>query len=122
MYLACKIGSFTVKASNEKEAYLQGCKKAAKYIASKKYKLISTKIERVSGEENTFQFILFTNMDLGPELSNFCKLCKEYHCSFYVNEEYNCARCNLKNFLSREEQKARVSKSYYKKAFKESKK
>lgn len=117
MYLTCKICSFIVEAETEKEAYIKGCKKMAPLIASKKYKHTSSKIERVPGSENTFQFVIFTNIDLGSEYRNFCKMCKEMHCSFYINEEYNCARCNLRVFIERTEQKARVSKGYYKKEF-----
>ena len=115
MYLTCKICSFQIEAETEKEAYIKGCKKMAPYVASKKYKLISYKIERIPGRENAFEFTLFTNMDLGSDMRDFCKMCKEMHCAFYINEEYNCARCNLKTFMEREQQKARVSKSFYKK-------
>lgn len=119
MYITCKICSFEVHANSEKEAYLKGCKKAAKFIASKKYKYISAKIERVNVKENTFLFILFTNIDLNAERKNFCKLCKEMHSQFYINEEYNCNRCNLNTFFTRVEEKAMVSKNFYKKAFKD---
>ena len=118
MFLTLKVCSFTVEAETEKEAYLRGCKKMAKLVASKKYKHTSSKIERVPDCENKFLFTIFTNIDLGPEYKNFCNMCKEMHCSFYINEEYNCSRCNLKAFMERVEQKARVSKNYYKNEFK----
>lgn len=113
MNLSMKVKSFTIAADSEKEAYLLGCKSLAKFMASKKYKNLSFKIERTN-EENVFIFTMFTNIDLGEEQRNFCKLCKEYHCNFFINEEYNCSRCNLKTFLERAMQKSRISKSYYK--------
>lgn len=114
MNLCLKVKSFYISAGSEKEAYLKGCKQLAKYLASKKYKNLSFKIERTK-EENGFIFTIFSNLDLGKEQRDFCKVCREFHCNFYVNEEYNCNRCNLKSFLVRAEQKARVSKNFYNK-------
>lgn len=119
MNLTTKIRSYTITASDEKEAYIKGCKQLAKYMASKKYTNLSFKIERSTETENTFIFTVFTNLDLGPEQRNFCKMCRQFHCSFYVNEEYNCSRCNFKTFLERAEQKARISKSFYRKRLKD---
>lgn len=116
MYLTEKVCSFTVIADSKKEAYLKGCKKAAKYVGSQKYRNMSSKIENVG--QNEFVFTLFTNIDLSPEIAQFCKMCKEYHCSFFVNEEYNCSRCNLKTFMERTKQKAKVSKEFYKERMK----
>ena len=111
MLLTCKIRSYIFSAENEKEAYLKGCKKLAKYMTSKKYKNISFKIDRK--DNDTFIFTLFTNLDLTKDKNQFCVLCKQYHTSFFVNEEYNCSRCNLNTFLKREEKKIRVSKNFY---------
>lgn len=113
MNLATKVKSFVIEAPTEKEAYLKGCKTLAKYMASKKYKNLSFKIERTS-EKGKFIFTMFTNLDLREEQRNYCKTCKDFHCSFFINEEYNCSRCNLKNFLQRAEEKSRNSKSFYK--------
>ncbi len=113
MLLTYKIRSYIFSAENEKDAYLKGCKKLAKYMASKKYSNLSFKIER-SGK-NTFIFSIFANIDLKTDKEKFCSLCKEYHCSFFVNEEYNCSRCNLRSFFEREHEKMKVSKSYFKK-------
>lgn len=111
MYLTNKICSFTIEANNKKEAYIKGCKKSAKYVASTEYKNISCKIERLS--DNTFKFILFTNIDITDELKHYCDMCKTYHCSFFVNEEYNCARCNLRAFFDRTKKKVDISKKFY---------
>ena len=40
-------------------------------------------------------------------------MCKSYHCSFFVNEDYNCSRCNLKSFFDRTKKKADISKKFY---------
>lgn len=113
MLLTLKVKSFLVKSDNEKEAYIDGCKKYAKYIASSKYKNLMLKVDRTS-VKGEFVFTIFTNVELSGDQKNFCKMCKEIHSSFFVNEEYNCNRCNLKTFLLREEQKLRISKQFYK--------
>ena len=119
MNLTLKVKSFVITANSEKDAYIKGCKQLAKYMASKKYKNLSFKIERASGNENAFIFTMFTNLDLGEEQKIFCKTCRDYHCSFFVNEDYNCSRCNLRSFLEKAEQKSRISKSFYKREMKD---
>lgn len=114
MNICDKVCSILVDANTEKEAYLKGCKKTAKYIASKKYQKFSMTVKRVPNSTNTFLFTLYTNLDLNEEMKHYCKMCKEYHCSFFVNEEYNCNRCNLKSFMERAKEKTKVSKNYYK--------
>lgn len=118
MTFSLKVKSFIFQAETEQEAYIKGCKKLAKYIASKKYKNVSFKVERVN-EQNTFAFIMFADIDVNVEQRQYCKMCKEIHCSFFVNEEYNCSRCNLKNFLKRLQQKGNVSKAFYKSMMKD---
>lgn len=114
MNLSAKVKSFVIKADTEKEAYIKGCKQLARFMASKKYTNLTFKIERTE-IPNEFIFTMYTNIDLSEEQRKFCQLCKEYHCSFYVNEEYNCSRCNLKNFLSRARSRTEISKNFYKK-------
>lgn len=114
--MAIKIGSWTFKATDEKSAYLKGCKKLASVMASKKYRNITTKI--VNMGENTFQFVVYTMLDITEEQSHFCKMCKEMHCSFFINEDYNCSRCNYKTFMKRMQEKLRISRSYYREQFK----
>lgn len=111
MYLTNRICSFVVEANSKKEAYIRGCKRAAKYIASVEYKNISCKIDRIS--DSSFKFILFTNIDISEEMKRYCDMCKSYHCAFFVNEEYNCSRCNLKTFFDRTKKKADISKKFY---------
>lgn len=113
--IALKICSYKFHAFSEKEAYLQGCKKLANIMASKKYQNITTKIINLG--ENTFEFVVYTMLDITEEQSHFCKMCKEMHCSFYINEEYNCSRCNYKTFLKRIREKLMISRSYYREQF-----
>lgn len=111
MLYSMKIKSFVFSGYNKKDVYLKGCKKLAKFIANPKYKNITLKVEEK--DNNVFIFTLFSSIDIGREVSEYCKMCKNFHCSFYVNEEYNCSRCNLKNCMKRIKEKVGVSKMYY---------
>lgn len=115
MNVTFKIASYTFTGQTEQEAYLKGCKQLAKYMASKKRRNISVKIERVQAKQPTFQFVLYTNIDASAEQAEFCKVCKEIHAQFYINEHYNCDRCNMRTYLKRLQQKGNISKNFYKK-------
>lgn len=115
--MALKICSYKFHAYSEKEAYLQGCKKLAGIMASKKYQNITTKIQHIG--DNEFEFVVYTMLDIMSEQTNFCRLCKEMHHSFFINENYNCSRCNYKTFLKRMQQKLRISKGFYLENFKD---
>lgn len=114
MTFSVKVKSYIFQGETAKDAYLKGCKHLAKVIASKKYKNLSFKIERIEGVSNALEFVLYTNVDISENQKHYCKLCKEMHKAFYINEEYNCSRCNMKSFLQRLKEQANISKSYYK--------
>ena len=109
MNASVKIKSFTITSSDISKAYANGCKKIAKISKDKR---ITFNVEIIN--ETTIKFNLYTNIDMNGMQRDFCKMCKEFHCSFYINEEYNCNRCNLKSFISRLAHTANVSKAYYK--------
>lgn len=114
MQAVSKIKSFVVEGTDRKDAYLKGCKRYAQYIASSQFQNISLKVEHVEGNPKALRFILLTTIDMREEQEAFCKICKELHCSFYINEEYNCSRCNLKSFLRKLQHRTNISKGYYK--------
>lgn len=114
MNVTFKIRSFTFSGHTDQDAYIKGCKSLAKYMASKKHQNISVKINRVKGALHTFEFVLYTNIDASAEQSHFCKMCKETHATFFINEHYNCDRCNLKAYLRRLQQRGNISKAFYK--------
>lgn len=112
MFISYKVKRFELASKSKKEAYLKGCKMLAKYVASNKYTNLSMKVEQKK-DTDIFVFTLYTNIDLKDEQKKFCKICKSFHSSFFINEDYNCSRCNLKSFLRRLNEKAKISKSYY---------
>lgn len=119
MFISKKVKAYIIQGENEKEAYLKGCKKLANVIASKKYSNLTFKVERLKKEKYTFVFTIFTTLPIGPMQKMFCKACKEFHCQFYINEEWNCARCNMKAFILKANEATNISKGYYKGELKE---
>lgn len=109
-----KIKSFLFVDEKAKEAYLRGCKVLAPFIASGKYKFLSLKIERSESNKNAFVFTLYGDIDISCEQKDFCKMCKEMHKAFFINEEYNCSRCNMKSLLKRLQQKSKIQREYFK--------
>lgn len=120
MDMIAKIKSYTFTGQTEQEAYIKGCKQLAKYMASKKYSNISVKIRRVKvlGSEAAFEFSLYTNIDAKAEQARVCSMCKEYNRLFYINQERDCAKCQMKQFLQRMQKRASISKSFYRKQIK----
>lgn len=114
MICATKIKSFLFNGVDEKHAYIKGCKQLAKFTASLKYTNLFFKIERLQTSEHVFKFTLYSGLDMGQVQHEFCSVCKEIHTSFFMNENSNCERCNLKAYLKRLKQKANISKGFYK--------
>ena len=114
MLWTSKIKSFVVTGDDNKDAYLKGCKQYATYIASSKYQHLSLDVKQ-TGEKGKLIFTIYASVNVSEEQSAFCKVCKNTHKLFYVNDSYNCSCCTLKSFLSRVEQKTRTQKSFYKK-------
>ena len=115
MLYSVKIKSLKFTGVSKQEAYLKGCKKLAKFIVNPEN--VTVKIDNDPEDNNSIIFTLFASIALNSEISDYCKMCKEFHCSFYVNEEYNCNTCNLKNCMNRTKQKASITKLYYKHKF-----
>lgn len=104
-----KVASITYSGKNSKEAYLNGCKDLAMLLQDE-----HITINIVKNKDETVTFNVFTNLNMNALQKDFCKICKDFHCSFFINEEYNCNRCNLKSYLARLKEKLNVSKGYYK--------
>lgn len=111
MKASVRITSIIVRGESKEDCYIKGCKKLAN-VASKEN--ITFSVENVKDDERALRFNIFTNIDMNGMQKDFCKMCKQFHCSFYVNEDYNCSRCNLKAYIQRLQHTVNVSKSYYK--------
>lgn len=107
---------FVNKAGDLKEAYLKSCKWVSSRIISKNLDKIVWKVEKVS--ETTITVKLYFEFDVNEEKRNHCKVCKEFHKSFFINEEYNCNSCKLTSFFNRTKERENRIKGYYKEKIK----
>lgn len=114
MFISNKIYTITFKGETTRKAYEKACKWVAKNIVSNLDKNVNIqwKIEKV--ENNTVELVVFNVVNISEEKSKFCKICKDYHKSFFINENFNCSRCNMITFIKRLEEKERISSKFSK--------
>ena len=105
-----KIREFDVKGETKKDAYLNACKKLAPLTGQN---LLTFSIKADKNDETVFHVTIYTNIDMNVSQREYCKTCREIHCAFYVNENFNCNACKMRAFLTRVKRKADISKSYY---------
>lgn len=118
MKMTIKILSYIYESETYEKAYIDGCKDICKIIKNPK---LSFNVEKLESERENkrIKFNIFLSVDSKDSIGEFCKVCKEYHCSFFINEEYNCSRCNLKSFVKRMNQRMNISKGFYRKKIEE---
>lgn len=114
MFFAIKIKEGTIEADTKNEAIQKGFKEYAKYMASPKYSNVTFSIKKIPSSNNIYVFTVYTNIDAKAFQKEFCKTCKYFHTSFYINEEYGCNRCNLKSYLKQITRASKISRNYYK--------
>lgn len=103
------------KDESSKQAYLQACKWLATNMVSKVEVGILYKIvKKIDADLPTFKVELYCSLELSKLKKEFCTRCKEFHKSFYINQEYNCNACKLKAFLVGSSQKLGIKRSYNK--------
>lgn len=89
------------RAANAKDAYLKACKFVASNIVSKGSKVEVSKVtwdvtpvEDANEGLPTFQLSLYYKFDDTEFMKQTCDACKQFHSSFFINENFNCNRCN----------------------------
>lgn len=111
------------RAQDSKEAYLRACKFVATNIISKGSKVEASKVVwdvmRIDEQDEeslpTFQLTLYYKFDDTEFMKQTCNACKEFHKSFFINENYNCNRCNKVGYEKNVAQKLMVGAEYLRK-------
>ena len=107
------------KAEDSKNAYLKACKFVASNIISKGSKVEVSKVTwdvvRVEGDLPTFCLTLYYKFDDTDFMKQSCDACKEFHKSFFINENYNCNRCNKVGYEKNIEQRLLTGAEYFRK-------
>lgn len=109
------------KDDDPKKAYLKACKFVASNIISKGSKVEVSKVTwdvaRVEqeGDLPTFRLTLYYRFDDTDFMKQTCDACKEFHKSFFINENFNCNRCNKVGYEKNIEQKLMIGSEYIRK-------
>lgn len=97
-----------------KNAYMKACKWVAKYIISKveigETFWNITKVEKANSP--TFKLELYAMLDDTDFENGFCNRCQEFHKSFFINQQFNCNKCNMKAYQNQIKQKLDTKKGY----------
>lgn len=101
-------------AEESKKAYLRACRWLAKNVLSK-VEVGETlyNIKKVNGANYpTFKLELYAAIDSSEFDTTFCGRCQEFHKSFFINQNYNCDKCNMKAHVKQIEQKLEIKRSF----------
>ena len=72
-------------------------------------------VVRVEGDLPTFRLTLYYKFDDTDFMKQTCEACKQFHKSFFINENFNCNRCNKVGYEKRIEQKLLIGAEYVRK-------
>ena len=107
------------KDEDPKKAYLKASKFVASNIISKGSKVEVSKVTwdvvRVEGDLPTFRLTLYYKFDDTDFMKQTCDSCKQFHKSFFINENFNCNRCNKVGYEKNIEQKLLIGTEYFRK-------
>lgn len=109
------------KDEDPKQAYLKACKFVASNIISKGSKVEVSKVtwdvNRVEqeGDLPTFRLSLYIKFDDTQFMEQTCNACKQFHKSFFINENFNCSRCNKVGYEKNVKQKLMIGAEYFRK-------
>ena len=102
-----------------KKAYLKASKFVASNIISKASKVEVSKVTwdivRIERDLPTFRLTLYYKFNDEEFMKQTCEACKQFHKSFFINENFNCSRCNKVGYEKNLEQKLMIGAEYFKK-------
>ncbi len=116
MLISMKFFEKLFKGENYKEAYTKSTKWIANNVLKVEIKDVTFKISKITDKDDlpTIKLELFAGLDSNELKNHRCTVCKEFHKSFYINQEYNCNACKMKGYLDEAEQKLNIKKNYTK--------
>lgn len=114
------VRQFTDRSS--KLAYLKACEFIAKNIISKNSKVEADRvvwnIQRTEDDKDglpTFRLTLSYVFDDKEFSKSKCDVCKEFHKSFFINQDYNCSTCKKEGYRKNIDGKLSIGTAYYRK-------
>lgn len=114
MLYTIKLLSKEIKAPTNKEAYMIGTRIALE-MKSKTPDILWDMIKKDSEELKIVVLNIYMIFDSNKTKEIHCNACKEFHKSFFINQEYNCHTCKLNAYSNRIKSELKTKKYYYKK-------
>lgn len=111
---ALQFGSKTFHGESTKDAYMKAVKwYATKVISQNKMHGVSVEYIK-SADEPKVTVVLYAMLPENEIRERHCKICKEMHNAFFINEATECSRCTAMGYQKRLDQQIGVKASYYK--------
>lgn len=96
-----------------KKAYMDAAKwVSTNILACEDFHNVQIEYEKRPAQ-NIIVVHLFAVLDEKELRERHCKICKEFHGSFFINQETNCAWCNTKSYQERTNEMIQVKRAYY---------
>ena len=105
---------------SSKAAYLKLCKWMGENIVNHDV-LCNTyiHIDKYMEEQiYVYKLSLYASISEHESRHEFCNACKEFHTKFYINQQYNCDKCNMTARMKDVETKLLIKKEYRKETLK----
>lgn len=101
-------------AETMKDAYMKAIKWYATNVISKdELHNVQVKIVKdTKGQYPTVTLHLYVALEEKEISERHCKVCKQMHSAFFINESYNCNQCSYNGYKERLKQALRLSKEY----------
>ena len=102
-------------ADTMKNAYMNACKWYATNVLSKDelHNVLVEFVKEKNEQLPTVTIRLSATLDENELRERYCKICRESHNLFYMNNNYNCNRCETKAYQTRTDDMLRVKLEYY---------
>lgn len=100
--------------NDSKKAYLKASKWIAQNIISQNIKNVVWNIEKISEDPVIFKVTLYVQTDLDEISKRKCEACKDFHTKFYINQQFNCDKCNMQALLATTREKLKIMSQYVK--------
>lgn len=102
-------------AKTRKDAYFKACTWYAKNVLSND-ELQDIHCEYIKDKQSPSVTICLYIAVIEDNIRvRHCQICKESHNMFFMNDKYNCDKCNLKAYQLRADQGISIKKEHYKK-------
>lgn len=117
MKVVVKFFKKSFKGAISKHAYLRAMKWVAQHVASKQSELGDVLIH-ITKQQDENQNLHQWNVELYGmyDDNNFvksrCAACQQFHSSFFINQQFNCDRCNMASYRKAVDVSLNVKKKY----------